>query len=126
MPVSSKISKKKTKSQSQMLCDSIDAVIHHSRSQRKVFKEIKDNLEFEPGLFKKALGMKLAPDDALQQVTNDVRAWKAEVKADVKTAVLNKKNELRSKRKVRRQNAKGSLPERQTRARRKKQRGGFI
>lgn len=126
MPVSSKISKKKTQSQSQLLCDEMDALILHSRKQRKAFKNIKDDLEYEPGLLKKALVMKLAPDEAIQTVANDVRTWKAEVKNDVRTAVVNKKNELRAQRKNRRNNLKHPLPERPTRTRRRKQRGGFI
>ena len=126
MPVSCEMSREKTKSKSELLCDQIDAMISHAQKQLTEFAKTKEELEFEPGLLKKAMSMKLASEEDIKQVASEMKAWKVEVKSEVKSAVMGKKQELRLERKERRKNLKLPPEEKKTTKRTKKKRGGFI
>ena len=72
------------------------------------------------------MSMKLGSEEDIQQVANEMKAWKTEVRHDVRAAVTAKKNELKLARKERRKNLQEPQPERKAKARTKKRRGGFI
>ena len=127
MPVSCEMSREKVKSKSELLCDQIDVIIQQAQKQITEFSKTKKELEFEPGLLKKAMSMKLGSEEDIKQVAAEMKAWKTEVKSDVKTVVNAKKQELRLERKERRKNLK--LPEtakKTTTKRTRKKRGDFI
>ncbi|CAM3582430.1 hypothetical protein [Parendozoicomonas haliclonae] len=126
MPVSSEISTKKDKSQSQLLCDQMDSLLAKAQSQIKEFDKINADLEVESGLLQQALSLKLGAPEDLKQAADEMRNWKAEVKSDMKSAVTAKKNELKLARKARRQTLQEVQPEKAPTTRKKKKRGGFI
>ncbi len=127
MPVSAEVSTKKEQSRTEILCDQMDDIISNAQKQVTEFDKIKKDLEFEPGLLKKALSMKLGSPEDLKQVTDEMKEWKTEVKSEVKSAVISKKNELKLERKARRKNLQQAVPEQaRTAPRKKKKRGGFI
>ncbi|WP_281646021.1 hypothetical protein [Parendozoicomonas sp. Alg238-R29] len=127
MPVSCEMSRDKTKSKSELLCDQIDVIIQQAQKQVTSFEKTKEELEFEPGLLKKAMSMQLGSEEDIKQVASEMRDWKTEVKTEVKSAVMAKKQELKLERKERRKNLKQPLAEKQaTTKRTKKKRGGFI
>ena len=126
MPVSAEMNKNKTKSKTEALCLEVDAMIAKAQKQVNAFAKVKENLEFEPGLLKKAVSMKLGSEEDIKQVASDMKAWKTEVKSDVKADVMAKKKELRAARKERRKTLQEPVVEKQTKTRKKKSRGGFI
>ncbi len=126
MPVSAEINKNKTKTKTEILCSQIDDMVAKAQEQVNSFAKVKEDLEFEPGLLKKAMSMKLGSEDDIQQVASEMKAWKTEVKTEVKSAVMAKKNELRAIRKARRKNLQEPAPEQRIKTRKKKSRGGFI
>ncbi|MCL6270179.1 hypothetical protein M3P05_09560 [Sansalvadorimonas sp. 2012CJ34-2] len=127
MPVSTTMNRKKTKSRSVILCDQMDELIAKSKKELNVFSKIKEELDFEPGLLKKAVSMKLGSEEDVQQVVDDMKQWKNEVKNEVKTAVMSKRKDIRAERKARRQDPWTKTPTTKTTARKKKKsRGGFI
>ena len=126
MPVSVEINTKKDKSRTEILCAQVDEMIAKAQSQVKTFAKIKDDLDFESGLLKKAMSMKLGSEEDIKQVADEMKTWKAEVKHDVKAAMMSKKNELKADRKEKRKMLQEPLPEKKTATRKKKKRGGFI
>ncbi|MTI14103.1 hypothetical protein [Sansalvadorimonas verongulae] len=127
MPVSCEMNRKKVKSKSELLCDKIDGIIKQAQKQITAFTKTKNELEFESGLLKKAMSMKLGSEEDIRQVAADMKTWKTEVKSDVKSAVNAKKQELRFERKERRKMLKLPETEKKTTAKRtRKKRGGFI
>ena len=127
MPVSAEISQTKQQSKSEMLCEQMDASISRVKKDIAAFEQTKQELEYEPGLLKKAIGMKLGSKEDTKQVMDEMKAWKDEVKSDVKAAVNQKKQELKLERKTRRKNIQGAqVPETKAPVRKKKKRGGFI
>ncbi len=127
MPVSTPINTKKTKSRSEELCERMDAMIATAQAQVKIYANIREDLEVEPGLLKKALSMKLGSEEDMKQVVAEMNSWKAEVKHDLKAALTEKKNELKLARKERRKNLQEGMPDvAKTPRRKKKSRGGFV
>lgn len=127
MPVSTPINTKKTQSRSDELCDRMDAMIATAQAQVKIYANIREDLQVEPGLLKKAIGMKLGTEDDMKQVVAEMNSWKTEVKSDLKSALTEKKNELKLARKERRKNLQEVMPEAaKTPSKKKKSRGGFV
>ncbi len=125
MPVSAEMTREKTKSKSEILCDRMDDLIAKSKKELAVFDKIKQEMDFEPGLLKKAVEMKLGSENDIKQVMTEMKEWKTEVKSEVKAAVMGKKQELKLERKNRRKNQKGQ-PKKATAHKKKKSRGGYI
>jgi hypothetical protein len=127
MPVSTTIHTTKTKSLSEQLCDDMDSLIAEAQSQVEAYANICTDLDVEPDLLKQAMSKKLGSEENRKQIATDMNNWKAEVKGDVKTAVDQKKSELKQIRKERRQNLQATQPELSAQtAGKKKSRGGFI
>ena len=116
MPVSATMSRKKTKSRSEILCDRMDEMIAKSKKELQVFSKVKEELDFEPGLLKKAVSMQLGSEEDIQHVMDDMKQWKSEVKNEVKTSVLSKRRELKLERKTRRKDIWDQAPATKTTA----------
>ncbi len=125
MPVSAQINTKKAKSKSEILCDEMDSLIAKAQAQVKTYATIRDDLGIKPGLLKKVFSQKMGSEEDLQQTADEMRAWKTEVKSDLKATLNRKKNELKLARKNRKKNLREDLPTKTT-TRKKKRRGGFI
>ena len=78
MPASCQISRKKTKTKVQLLCDSVDKAIDDARSEIDKFSRIKKEVGYESGLFQEAVEKNLVRDEDLKQVMAEQKQWKDE------------------------------------------------
>lgn len=125
MPLSSIVSTKKHKTHSEELSDKLEKAIEESEGQTSRFSEIKTNLEYDPDLVKKANENGLVSDEDLKEAMQDTQDWKAQIRSDVKEAVMQEKRKQKADRKAQRK-ALGAPEPSGDKSGGKKRRGSFI
>lgn len=125
MPISCEVSRKKNKSRTQIICESMQKVVDKARAQLTIFSDIKKEIEYEPGLFREAAEKGALNKDDAKALLAEHKTWKNEVKEDVKANVMGEKRRQKTLRKTKRQ---GSQPATQRKAPQKRRRspGKFI
>lgn len=103
MPVSCTVSTKKTKTKTQIICESMEKVIDVARKEVKKHAVLKKELEYEPDLLRLAIEKGLmGGKEEVRKVLDERKLWKDEIKSDVKTAVMAEKQRIKQERKAKR------------------------
>ena len=126
MPISCEVSRKKTKTRTQIICESLGNVIDQARKEVDKFAELKKSLDYEPGLFRQAVEKGLAKKEDIQTVLTEQKLWKNEVKAEVRSDVMAEKRRLKSERRSKRQNNKQPSLKRKAPQKRRRSPGKLI
>ncbi len=102
MPISCEVSSKKTKSKTQIICESMSKIIDQAKKQLSVFSGIKKELGYEPGLFKEAASKGILKKEDARAVLSEQKAWKTEIKSDIKADLMAEKHRQKALRKTKR------------------------
>lgn len=123
MPISTAVSTKKRKSRSELLTEKMDQVVVDAEGQMARFTAIKNEFGYDPELFDKVKEAGAASDEDLKEATREMDEWKAQLKNDVREAVMIEKQRQKIKRKEQRKTRGEPEP---VGNKSRKQRGKFI
>jgi len=109
MPASCTVSTKKTKTRTQILCQSMEKAIAEARNELAKDVAFKKELEYEPGLLREAIEKGLIGDkEEVKKLFDEQKQWKDEVKSDIKAAVMAEKQRIKQERRTKRKSGKGT------------------
>lgn len=109
MPVSCTVSTKKTKTKTQIICESVEKVIAETRNELEKNNVFKKELGYEPDLLRVAIEKGLmGKKEEVKKLFDEQKQWKDEIKSDVKTAAMAEKQRIKQERKAKRKSGQNT------------------